>query len=385
MKFTQVISEFFKSEKATGILLIVCTVLSLLLANVFLPNTYLQFWHTNIGGESLEYWINDGLMAVFFLYVGLELKQEIVAGQLSNPTAALLPVAGALGGMIVPAGIYLLFNYGSNTQAGAGIPMATDIAFALGILSLLGKRIPASLKVFLTALAVLDDLGAILIIAFFYTATIYWLQLGISVGVFLVLLVLNRLRINHLILYIIGGIAMWYFMLHSGVHATITGVLLGFAVPYYKGEKSSPSLRLSHVLHAPVSFIILPLFAMANTAIIVSGGVGQLFHLPHSVGVLLGLVVGKPLGIIGFSFLAAYVGIGKLAPNLNWKHITGAGILGGIGFTISIFITLLAFEQTDVINQTKLAILLASFIAGVGGFLWLKLVTAKEVKLEGSK
>ena len=232
MKATQLFKDFFDSEKAGGLTLIGCTILSLVLANSGFGENYHHFWQTQFAGHSVEQWINDGLMTVFFLLIGLELEREIYRGELSNFKDALLPIFGAIGGIIIPAGIFMIFNFGTATQSGAGIPMATDIAFALAILSLLGNRVPTSLKVFLTALAVIDDLGAILIIAIFYTKTILWTNLFIAFGIFSLLLVFNRLKIRNLIIYLIGGIAMWYFMLHSGVHATITGVLLAFAVPF---------------------------------------------------------------------------------------------------------------------------------------------------------
>ena len=247
MKITQLFIDFFQSEKIGGVLLICCTALSLVIANSSLGEFYHHFWMSSIAGQSLEYWINDGLMTIFFLLIGLELEREIYQGELSNIKDALLPIFAAIGGMLIPAGIYLYFNFGTQTQSGAGIPMATDIAFALGILSLLGNKVPTSLKVFLTALAVIDDLGAILVIALFYTKNLIWTNLLISLGIFVVLYSLGKFfKVRNLIPYLIGGIAMWYFMLHSGVHATITGVLLAFAIPYGKGDKTSTSYILQH-------------------------------------------------------------------------------------------------------------------------------------------
>jgi Na+:H+ antiporter, NhaA family len=283
-----------------------------------------------------------------------------------------LPIFGALGGMLIPAGIFFLFNFGTSTQAGAGIPMATDIAFAVGVLSLLGNRVPVSLKIFLTALAVIDDLGAIIVIAVFYTTSIAFVNLFIALGIFGFLLILNRLKVHNLIPYLILGVVMWYFMLHSGVHATITGVLLGFAIPFGNGDKKSPSFILQHFLHRPVAFFILPLFAIANTCIAISdtwqSGLGQ----TGSLGIVAGLVLGKPLGIWLFSFIGVGLGFCALPTDLKWKNIVGAGFLGGIGFTMSIFITLLAFDNADVVNNSKIAILIASVIAGTIGFLWLR-------------
>jgi NhaA family Na+:H+ antiporter len=325
-----------------------------------------------LGGESLEYWINDGLMTIFFLLIGLELEREIYEGELSNIKDALLPIFAALGGMLVPAGIYLLFNYGGVAQAGAGIPMATDIAFALGILSLLGNRVPLSLKIFLTALAVIDDLGAIMVIAIFYTKTILWSNLFYALGTMLILFVLNRMKVKSLIPYLFGGVIMWWFMLHSGIHATVTGVLLAFVIPFGNGDKDSTSSVLQHFLHKPVGFLILPLFALANTAIVVSSNIGETIAQHYSIGIALGLIVGKPLGIYLFSLLAVSLGICKLPPDMNWKTVIGVGFLGGIGFTMSIFITLLAFDDKTIISNAKFIILLSSLIAGIIGFVFLK-------------
>ena len=370
--------EFFESEKTGGLILMGCTLISLLLANSFFSDNYLHFWHTNFSGQSIEYWINDGLMVIFFLLIGLELEREVYQGELSNIKNALLPIFGAIGGMLVPAALYLLFNYGTSTQSGAGIPMATDIAFALGILSLLGNKVPTSLKVFLTALAVIDDLGAILVIALFYTKTLLWTNLLISLGIFAFLLVLNRLKVKNLIPYLIGGVVMWYFMLNSGVHATITGVLLAFAIPFGDGSKKSTSIVLQQFLHKPVAFIILPLFALANTAIILSSNMGAILTENYSIGIALGLIVGKPIGIFTLSLLAVKLGICKFPKDLHWKSIFAVGFLGGIGFTMSIFVTLLAFEDVTVINNAKFIILLSSLIAGTIGFISLKLTLKRK-------
>ncbi|MEO8254739.1 MAG: Na+/H+ antiporter NhaA [Flavobacterium sp.] len=365
-------TDFFDNEKSSGLILIGCTLISLILANSIFGTQYLQTWHTKIGTESLEYWINDGLMAIFFLLIGLELEREVYLGELSNIKDALLPIFAALGGMLVPAGIYLALNYGTVAHSGAGIPMATDIAFALGVLSLLGNRVPLSLKVFLTALAVIDDLGAILVIAIFYTKTILWLNLGIAFGILLVLFILNRMKVKNLIPYLIGGVIMWYFMLNSGIHATITGVLLAFVIPFGDGSKKSISYKLQHFLHKPVAFIILPLFALANTAIVLGSDIVETLSLHYSMGIMLGLIVGKPLGIALFSFIAVSVGLCKLPSDLNWKTIIGVGFLGGIGFTMSIFVTLLAFDDHHIINNAKFIILLSSLTAGIIGFIALK-------------
>ena len=310
-------------------------------------------------------------MTIFFLLIGLELEREIYRGELSDIRNAALPVFAALGGMVVPAGLFLLLNIGTGLISGAGIPMATDIAFAVGILSLLGSRVPASLKVFLTALAVADDLGAILIIALFYTSTLFFTNLFIALAIFGVLLLLNRMKVHNLLPYLIGGVAMWYFMLNSGVHATITGVLLAFAIPFGDGSEKSPSFKIQHFLHKPVAFLILPLFALANTCIPLSGNIREALSQTYSLGIIAGLAIGKPLGILLFSFIAVALGFCTLPDGLNWKRITGAGFLGGIGFTMSIFITLLAFDDIDIINNSKIAILAASLISGIIGYIWL--------------
>lgn len=382
MKLSKTFDAFFHSEKAGGIILLLVTILSLLLANSSIQTEYIGFWNTEIGHHSITHWINDGLMTIFFLLIGLELEREIYDGELSNIKNAILPIFGALGGMIVPAGIFLAFNYGTLTQNGAGIPMATDIAFAIGVLSLLGNRIPASLKIFLTALAVIDDLGAILVIAIFYTQTIAFDNLVIAFAIMGFLFILNRRKVHHLAPYLIGGAFMWYFMLNSGVHATITGVLLAFVIPFGDGSSKTASYQLQHFLHKPVAFFILPLFAIANTCIAINSNWHEGLSHENSIGIILGLVIGKPLGIWFFSFLAVTLGICTLPKDLKWKNILGAGMLGGIGFTMSIFITLLAFKNDgeDIITYSKIAILIASLLSGTFGFLWLKLTFKNPIK-----
>jgi Na+:H+ antiporter, NhaA family len=368
--------RFFNSEKASGILLIFYTLISLLIANSPLASGYLDFWHRYVAGLSIEHWINDALMAVFFLLIGLELERELYSGELSQFKKALLPIVAAVGGILVPALIHFCLNAGTPTQAGLGIPMATDIAFALGVLALLGSRVPVSLKIFLTALAVIDDLGAIIVIALFYTAELATHYLLAALGVFAVLLALNfALRIKALTPYLIGGALMWYLMFNSGVHATIAGVLLAFAIPYSKKDEDmeSPSHRLEHILHKPVAFLILPIFALANTGVVIGAGWASELVSTNSLGIMTGLVLGKPIGITLFALVAVAVGVCSLPQDLTWKHIMGAGLLGGIGFTMSIFITNLAFTgDADIINASKMAILLASLVAGVIGFIWLR-------------
>ena len=376
-KLSRSFKAFFDSEKSSGILLVVCTIMSLVIANSVLGASYLGIWQQYLGGLSVEHWVNDGLMAVFFLLIGLELKRELSNGELSSFKNALLPIVAAIGGIIVPALIHFALNAGSVTQAGIGIPMATDIAFALGALAILGNRVPASLKVFVVAFAVIDDLCAIIVIALFYTAKVSTVHLAGAVVVWVILFGLGRvLGVRSLIPYIIGGVLMWFLMLQSGIHATIAGVLLAFAIPSSRAEddESSPSHVLEHVLHKPVAFLILPIFALCNTGIVIGANWAQELATANSTGILAGLVLGKPLGVTVLSIAAVAIGICRLPLDLNWRHVFGAGILGGIGFTMSIFITNLAFTgNVDVINSSKMAILIASFAAGTAGFIWLRL------------
>ena len=375
-RLSQTFKEFSESSKAGGIILIACTLLSLALANSALGPAYLGFWHQYVAGLSIEHWVNDALMAIFFLLIGLELERELNNGELSDLRNAMLPMLAAAGGIAVPALIHFSLNGGTPTQPGVGIPMATDIAFALGVLALLGSRVPASLKIFLTALAVMDDLGAIVVIAVFYTADLSFLYLAGALAVFGGLLAMNRLlRVMTLLPYLLGGALMWFLMLKSGIHATIAGVLLAFAIPYSAKEDDahSPSHRLEHFLHKPVTFLILPIFALANTGIVIGAGWATELLGANSLGIILGLVAGKPLGIFLFSFAAVALGLCRLPLDLAWRHIVGAGLLGGIGFTMSIFITNLAFVgANETINASKMAILVASLVAGVVGFTWLK-------------
>ncbi len=379
MKLTRLFIEFFNSEKSGGLILVFVTILSLLLANSPLQNDYINFWKIDFVGHTIVEWINDGFMTLFFLLIGLELEREIYTGELSTIKKASLPIFAALGGMLVPFGLYLFLNYGTDTQSGAGIPMATDIAFAIGILSLLGSRVPISLKIFLTALAVIDDLGAIIVIAIFYTTGLAFLNLFIALGIFAFMLVLNRLKVHNLIPYLIGGVIMWYFMLHSGVHATITGVLLALAIPFGDGGEKSPSYIVQHFLHKPVAFMILPLFALANTCLAIDNNWLTSIGKVYSIGIIIGLVIGKPFGIFLFTYAAVGLGLSAIPSDLKWKNIFGAGLLGGIGFTMSIFITLLAFDKTEIINSSKIAILIASLIAGIIGYFWLKQTLKKDV------
>ncbi|MDL2303618.1 Na+/H+ antiporter NhaA [Dysgonomonas sp. OttesenSCG-928-D17] len=383
------LKRFMESEKSGGLTLIVCTLISILLANSgAIGDSYRGIWGYHLGSHTIADWINDGLMAVFFLLVGLELIQEIYEGELSNVKRAMLPLSAALGGMLIPALIYMYLNFGADTHDGFGIPMATDIAFALGILSLLGSRVPTSLKVFLTALAVIDDLGAIIVIAIFYTTSLSWVYLLIALGMFVLLLILNKkFNVTNLIPYIIGGIIMWYCMLHSGIHATIAGVLLAITIPFKKGDPHCLSNKMQHALHYPVAFIILPVFALANTAMLIEGNWDQSIGEPFALGIILGLIVGKPLGITLFSLISVKTGLCSLPRGVKWKALIGAGMLGGIGFTMSIFITLLAYkgnpsfspeEIEHLVNESKLMILLASLVSAIIGYTWLNYVLRKD-------
>lgn len=367
---TRLFTSFFQSEKSGGIILAVCTAASLVLTNTGV-DAYVEFWNAPIGHHSLVHWINDGLMTIFFLLIGLELEREVYIGELSNLKNAMFPVFAALGGMVVPAGIYLALNLNGEAD-GAGIPMATDIAFALGALSMLGKRVPVSLKIFLTALAVIDDLGAILVIAIFYSSSLDLVAFGIAMGILAVLFLFNRLKIFNLLPYLIGGVVMWYFMLSSGVHATLTGVLVAFAIPFGNGDEKSISYRLQEFLHKPVAYFILPVFALANTCVLIDAGAIDSLGGAVSIGIMAGLLVGKPVGILLFTFVTSALKLSSLPEDLRWIHILGTGILAGIGFTMSIFITLLAFDNDAIVNTSKLSILIASIAAGVIGFLFLK-------------
>jgi len=370
-------NTFFDSEKSSGILLIICAAIAISITNSPIGQGYLNIWLVNILGISLEHWVNDGLMAIFFLLIGLELEREIYIGELSNIKNALLPICAAIGGMCIPALIHFLLNKGTPFQNGIGIPMATDIAFAIGVLATLGKRIPVSLKVFLVAFAVIDDLGAIIIIAALYTAK---LSIGYLMGaliVWTILLILNlKMKLMSLFPYILGGILMWILMLKSGIHPTVAGILLAFAIPFSAkdDDQVSPSYKLEKLLHKPVAFIILPIFALANTGITFSvDWIHDLRNL-NSIGIAIGLLLGKPIGITLFCYMAVAGGVCRLPSDLKWGHIIGAGILGGIGFTMSIFITNLAFTGNPItINAAKMSVFITSLTAGALGFIWLKL------------
>lgn len=368
-------NRFFDSEKSGGVLLIIATLSSLFLANSNIGETYIGLWEYQFLGLTLTQLINDGLMAIFFLLIGLELEREIYTGELSNPRSAALPFFAALGGMLIPALIHYSFNFDTSTQAGAGIPMATDIAFALGVLALLGNKIPPALKVFVVAFAVIDDLGAIAIIGLFYSHEISSFYLLLALGLWALICFLNFCRLMQLKIYILGGLLLWFLMLKSGIHPTIAGVMLAFAIPFTnkKAVEKSPSFRLEKLLHKPAALIILPLFALANTAIMIDDNWMDFLTTDNFSGIFLGLIIGKPLGVLIFSYTAVAFGFAMPPVNVRWSHIFGAGVLGGIGFTMSIFITNLAFgDQLGLINASKIAIMLASLLAGLIGYLWLR-------------
>ena len=382
MKMTKLFTGFFKSEKSGGLILIVCTVVSLCLANSSWGPTYINAWHTAILSKPVEFWINDVLMTVFFLMVGLEIEREIYIGELASAKKALLPACAALGGMLVPAAIHYGFNRGTLFQSGFGIPMATDIAFSLGILSLLGRRVPASLKIFLTALAIIDDLGAIIVIALFYSNDFSPAFFELAVVLFLLMVMLNRRKINSIPVYLILGCIMWLFAYRSGIHPTITGVLLAFAVPFGDRGDNSPSHRLQACLHKPVAFLILPLFALANTCIPISSELEM--TTSNSLGIMFGLLIGKPVGIFLFAMLGAAFGLCSIPEDMRKRDLLGVGLLAGIGFTMSIFITLLAFEDQQVITSAKIAAMIASLAAGITGFLCLRFsLTGNEKTVHG--
>ena len=380
--------DFLRSEQIGGVILIFCVIISLIIANSNLGEAFETFLSTQIGYSNssiqLEYsislWINDGLMAIFFLLVGLEIKREIIEGELSSPKKAAMPIFAAIGGMLFPASIYALFNSGTPTVHGWGIPMATDIAFALGVISLLGKRVPSSLKIFLAALAIADDLGAILVIAIFYTNELHWMQLAYSAGILALLIAMNWFGVKRLFFYIIPGVFLWYFIHHSGIHATIAGVLLALTVPTNPEKDESPLEKLEHLIIWPVNFLIMPIFALANTNIQFESKMIDGLGSPLGLGIIFGLALGKPIGVTLFSWISVKLGFAKLPNRANWKHIFGLGLLAGIGFTMSIFIALLSFSNPEYKVEAKFAILVASILSGLAGYLFLNALNNKEKK-----
>lgn len=374
--------RFFSSQSNGGIILMLCVVISLVIANSSLGSSFNDLLSNQFGFEndyielkySLLLWINDGLMAIFFLMVGLEIKRELVEGELSSIKQASLPIIAALGGMLVPALIYSLIDNSELTGQGWGIPMATDIAFAIAIITMLGDKVPNSLKIFLTALAIVDDLGAILVIAIFYSTDIHFNNL-LYAGLILFLLVcFNYFGVKKLYFYIIPGVFIWYFIHHSGIHATIAGVLTAFTIPTNTTSEESPLERLEHLLSNPVNFLIMPIFAIANTNIKFESSMFTNITSGLSAAIICGLLIGKPLGILSFSWLAVKTKLSKLPKKVNWKHITSIGLLGGIGFTMSIFIALLSLPDSSSQMQAKFSILIASVSAGILGYTFLYLL-----------
>ena len=418
--------KFAEIEASSGILLFFCTIAALLWANSPWAESYTNLWQTKftIGfgdfalSKPLLLWINDGLMAVFFFAVGLEIKREILIGELASFKKAILPIVAALGGMVVPAGIYLLFNHNTQGASGWGIPMATDIAFALGVLALLGRRVPVSLKIFLMALAIIDDIGAVLVIAIFYTSHISWVNLMIGAGFLLLLFTANRTGVRHPLIYAVLGIGgLWLAFLLSGVHATVAGVLSAFMIPartrihskefiqkgknlidefetYSQNAKEvltnqdqqsilhdlersceltqTPLQRLEHSLHPWVMYVIMPIFALANAGVSLQAGLSEVLFHPITLGIVFGLFLGKPIGIFFFSWIAIKLKWAMLPREVSFKQLAGVGVLGGIGFTMSLFIASLAFGGSFFLPISKVGILLASTLAGIAGWTFLK-------------
>ena len=377
--------NFLKHESAGGIILFLCVIISLIIANSPLGADFNNFLEHQIGFNtnsihlkySVALWINDGLMAIFFLLVGLEIKRELVEGELASPKKAALPIICAIGGALIPAGIYMLLNAGTPTASGWGIPMATDIAFALAVITMLGKSVPASLKIFLAALAIVDDLLAIMVIALFYSADMNFVYLGYAGAIIVMLILFNRFGVKNIAFYLIPGVFIWYFVHHSGIHATIAGVLVALTLPTTPDATESPLEKLEHALVKPVNFIIIPIFALANTNILFVDGMVEGLFSAVGMGIVLGLIVGKPIGILLLSWLSVKFKICQLPEGANWTHIIGVGLLAGIGFTMSIFIALLSFADPDVVAVAKFAILTASILSGAIGFILLKMVGRK--------
>ena len=375
-------------SQSSGILLIICVAISLMIANTSLGTTFQSLLDQKIGTEifhlnySLSVWINDGLMAIFFLLVGLEIKREIVEGELSSFKNASLPIFAAIGGMVVPALIFFLFNQGTDYIKGWAIPMATDIAFSLAIISMLGKSVPISLKIFLAALAIVDDLGAIVVIAIFYTDQIHWDYMALSGLMVAILAVLNYFNTKRAIFYLVPGVFLWYFMHHSGIHATIAGVLLAFSIPTNASTTEiSPLEKMEQKLHLPVNFLIMPVFALANTNITFKDGMVDGLFSNFGYGIILGLVAGKVIGINLFSWLSIKLKISNLPDKSTWTQMIGTGLLAGIGFTMSIFIALLSFKnKIEIQDEAKFAILVASLISGLLGYFLLKFLGKKNLE-----
>jgi len=379
---------FFKLEAASGLMLLLSAILALIISNSSLSNYYFNtlneylFIGINSFGLKLSiiHWINDALMAIFFFFVTLEIKREFIQGELSNFKQALLPIIGAVGGMLIPAIIYISINFSNfETLNGWAIPSATDIAFSLGILSLLGSRVPISLKVFLTALAIIDDLGAIIIIAFFYSGDLSINYLLLILLTFFLLLILNKFNIKKFLPYLILGLFMWFFTHESGVHATISGVLLAITIPHRNKIKDfSLLVKLEHAISPYVAFLIMPLFAFANAGVSLAGMTFASLMMPVPLGILLGLFVGKQLGVFIFCYISIKLGYAEMPNNSNWISLYGVGILTGIGFTMSLFVGNLAFvENIQYIDGVKIGVLTGSLLSTVIGY-FLLLMTSKK-------
>ena len=364
--------DFFNDSRAGGILLILCTIASLIISNTSsLQSGYIAFWYKSMPVSILHLpenpltWINDVMMAFFFFFVGMEIKRELTIGELSSVKKSLLPILAALGGMVCPAIIFWLFNGTNEYHHGWGIPMATDIAFSLAVLSLLGKKVPVQLKIFLAALAIIDDLGAVITIAIFYSSKLNLLYLGGALLSSFTVIGLNKLKVKATILYLIPAIFIWYCLFNSGIHATIAGVVMAFSMPLDKLAK------VEHLLHKPVNFIIMPLFALANTAIILPSSFGGIYTSTISFGIICGLMIGKPIGIFLFSFISSKIGIATMPANSTYKQLLGIGMLGGIGFTMSIFTSSLAYIQPELLVISKVAIITGSVVSSVLGYIYL--------------
>ena len=379
---------FFQLEAASGLILLIAAIIALVVSNssfsVLYFNTLEQYIFIGINDLGLKlsvhHWINDLLMAIFFFFVTLEIKREFIQGELSNLKKAMLPIIAAVGGMIVPALFYVVINFGnSETLQGWAIPSATDIAFSLGILSLLGSRVPISLKIFLTALAIIDDLGAILIIAFFYSGDLSISYLSLILISYLFLLILNKLGIKKFIPYLAVGIFMWFFTYKSGIHATIAGVLLASTIPHKIRDKDfSLLIKIEHAISPYVAFMIMPLFAFANAGVSLEGLTISSLMMPVPLGILLGLFFGKQIGVMFFSFFAVKFGVAQMPDNSNWFSLYGVSILTGIGFTMSLFVGNLAFvESTEYIDGVKIGVLAGSLLSTIAGYLILSIATKK--------
>lgn len=377
------IKNFLKLETSSSILLLIGAIFALTMKNSPFEGDYDSLLNTlftvQIGeagiSKPLLLWINDGLMAIFFFLVGLELKRELVDGELSDPKKVALPMIGAVGGMLVPALVYAYINWGNAiSMQGWAIPAATDIAFALGVLAVLGRSVPTSLKIFLLTLAIIDDLGAIIIIAFFYSGDLSTTALAVAAFIIALLYILNKRGVENISAYILLGVVFWIAVLKSGVHATLAGVILAFLIPYKRKDGTSPVKELEHDLHPAVAYVILPIFAFANSGVSLSGLSFESFSEPVALGILLGLFAGKQVGVFGFAWIAVKLGIGKMPSDLNWTKIYGVAMLCGIGFTMSLFIGSLAFEHggPDYATSVRLGIISGSLLSAVGGYLLLK-------------